>query len=174
MTTANTSESSLRTLFVLIIALAAFVGGWKLRECEAPGNLIRTDTLVIERWDTIRIEKPTEKTRYVYRTDTITLSDTTIQIIVDTANGSQAAIIPIERIIYRDSVRNAKYEAYLSGYRAALDSISINCLETERIITKIEREKARRLGVGIQLGVGVSAQGLAAPYAGVGIHYRLW
>ena len=123
---------------------------------------------------TFFVEKPTEIVRYITRTDTIFETDTTIKIIFDTISGASAAIIPIESVIYQDSTQNAKYTAYLSGFRATLDSIQINCLQTETIITKIEREKARKIGIGVQLGVGLSPQGIAAPYLGVGVQYRIW
>lgn len=132
------------------------------------------DTLIVEHWDTVTIEKPTEIVRYVTRTDTIFETDTTIKIITDTISGASAAIIPIESVIYQDSTQNAKYTAYLSGFRTSLDSININCLQTEKIITKIEREKARKIGLGVQLGVGISPNGIAAPYVGIGLQYRIW
>jgi hypothetical protein len=84
------------------------------------------------------------------------------------------AIIPIEQAVYQDSTDNAQYTAYVSGFRAELDSIQINCKNTETIITNTIETKPRRFGVGIQLGVGVSPQGVAAPYVGVGVQYRLW
>lgn len=162
---------------LLVVAAIAFLFFWfgqSWATKHQPTETIKTDTLVVVRWDTVTIEKPTEIVRYVVRRDTIHATDTAIKIIFDSVSGGSAAIIPIESVIYKDSTENAKYTAYLSGFRAALDSIEINCRNTETIITKIECEKARRLGVGIQLGVGVSAQGLAVPYLGVGVQYRLW
>lgn len=158
---------------LLVVAAIAFLFFWfghTWATKHQPTETIKTDTLVVVRWDTVTIEKPTEIMRYVYR------NDTTVVHIIDT-NGNLKpadAVIPIESVIYKDSTENAKYTAYLSGFRAALDSIEINCRNTETIITKIEREKARRLGVGVQLGVGLSPQGIAAPYVGIGLQYRLW
>lgn len=162
---------------LIIAAAIAFLFFWfgqswqKNREQTEP---ISADTVVLTHIDTFFIDKPTEIVRYVIRHDTIFETDTAIKIITDTISGASAAIIPIESVIYQDSTENAKYTAYLSGYKAALDSIEINCLQTETIITKIEREKAPKIGVGVQLGVGVSAQGIAAPYLGVGVQYRIW
>ena len=135
---------------------------------------ISADTVVLTHIDTFFIDKPTEIVRYITRHDTIFETDTAIKIVSDSVSGQSAAIIPIESVIYQDTTKTAKYTAYLSGYKAALDSIEINCLQTETIITKIEREKAPKIGVGVQLGVGVSAQGIAAPYLGIGIQYRLF
>ena len=48
---------------------------------------------------------------------------------------------------------------------------TIECLQTEKIITNTI-EKQRRIGFGIQAGIGYS--GKITPYVGVGIQYRLW
>ena len=160
-----------RLFAALILVAVAFFGGFHCGK-GGPSDKPKADTVVVERWDTISIEKPTEIVRYVVRRDTIHATDTAIKIIFDSVSGGSAAIIPIESVIYKDSTENAKYEAYLSGYKARLDSITINCLQTETTIRI--KEPPRRFGVGVQLGVGLSAQGVAAPYIGVGVHYRLW
>lgn len=162
-------------LFVAVgIAFLFFWFGQSWAKKQYPGGQTTADTVVLTRIDTFFVEKPTEIVRYITRTDTIFETDTTIKIITDTISGASAAIIPIESVICQDSTQNAKYTAYLSGFRATLDSININCLQTETIITKIEREKARKIGFGVQLGVGLSPQGIAAPYVGIGLQYRLW
>lgn len=166
--------SIIELFFVAAIALLFFWFGKSWAEKQPPIDNMAVDTVVLTRIDTFFVEKPTEIVRYVTRHDTIFETDTTIKIIFDTISGASAAIIPIESVIYQDSTQNVKYTAFLSGYRATLDSININCLQTETIITKIEREKARKIGVGVQLGVGLSPQGIAAPYIGIGVHYRLW
>lgn len=171
---ARQSEKPKRDGWIMaLICLIAAIFGWCIRDHQFR-DVTKTivDTIVIERWDTFTIVKPTEIVRYVYRYDTI--RDSSITIIVDTNSASPTAIIPIERTIYRDSVKNAKYEAFLSGFHASLDSINIECLAKELVITIKEREKASRWGVGIQAGVGISAQGVAAPYVGVGVQYRLF
>lgn len=160
-------------IFIVAFALLFF---WFGHSCATKNNPdeISADTVYLTRIDTFFIEKPTEIVRYITRHDTIFETDTAIKIVVDSISGASTAIIPIEGVIYQDSTKNAKYTAYLSGFRASLDSIEINCLQTETIITKIEREKARKIGVGVQLGVGISPQGIAAPYLGVGVQYRIW
>lgn len=168
----NNKNFNFDKLFAALILVAvAFFGGFHCGKGE-PSDKPKADTVVVERWDTISIEKPTEVVRYVVRRDTIHATDTAIKIIFDSVSGGSAAIIPIESVIYKDSTENAKYAAYLSGYKAQLDSITINCLQTETTIRI--KEPPRRFGVGVQLGVGLSAQGVAAPYIGVGVHYRLW
>ena len=141
-----------------------------------PTELIRTDTLIVERWDTVKIVEPHEIVRYVVRSDTIRsvgISDEPLEPQIDIIDDS-TVVVPIESITYKDSTDNAQYTAFLSGYRAALDSIIIDCKNTETVITNTIEIKPRRFGVGLQLGVGVSPQGVAAPYLGVGVHYRLW
>jgi len=130
---------------------------------------VHTDTLVVERWDTVTIEKPTEVVRYVVRRDTVR----DLVVITDSA-GQPQVVVPIEQAVYSDSTERAKYTAYVSGYHAALDSIQIECVNSQTTITKIERVQPSRFSVGIQAGVGVSLQGHAVPYVGVGVQYRLW
>lgn len=166
------------SILELLVAVGiAFLFFWFGKSCaEKDGSTGHTtaDTVVVTRIDTFFVEKPTEIVRYITRHDTIFETDTAIKIVFDSVSGASAAIIPIESVIYQDSTKNAKYTAYLSGFRASLDSININCLQTETIITKIEREKGRKIGIGVQLGVGLSPQGIAAPYIGVGVQYRIW
>lgn len=130
---------------------------------------VHTDTLVVERWDTVTIEKPTEVVRYVVRRDTVR----DLVVITDSA-GQQQAVVPIEQTVYQDSTENARYTAYISGFHAALDSITISCRNSETIITNEVRLPAPRFSVGVQAGVGVSLRGLAVPYIGLGVQYRLW
>lgn len=168
----------LQLLMTAIILFVGWFAGWdmaKKTQCLPIETTI--DTQIVEKWDTITIEKPYEIVRYIQRFDTIRIkgkTDTINQQTEIAVLSDSALVFPIESIIYQDSTENAKYKAYLSGYRAALDSIEINCLQTETIITKIEREKAPKIGIGVQLGVGVSAQGIAVPYLGIGIQYRLF
>ena len=168
-------EHRLYLLLALILLTSGFVGGYKIGKDDTK-TIIETDTLVIQKWDTVEIEKPTEKTRYILRYDTLTkiefvnITDSALLKIIDSVNA--AAIIPIEGAIYQDSTENAQYTAYISGYKANLDSICINCMQKETIITKIEYEKASRFGAGVQIGVGYC--GKIAPYVGIGIQYRLW
>ena len=154
-------------LIVLIAAVLAFMGGYCLKSHEPQPEIIRTDTVIVHHWDTTIIEKPTEIVRYITRFDTIRKTDTTQKVIF----GDSTAIIPIECAIYQDSTENAKYTAYISGFRPVLDSIRIECLQTEKIITNTI-EKNRRFGFGIQAGIGYC--GKISPYIGVGVQYRIW
>ena len=113
-----------------------------------------------------------------YRRDTITRVKpvyiaSTPEIRVDTlrVRDTIALPVPIERRVYADS----NYRAVVSGWHPSLDSISV--YPETRVIT-IERERVEkersRWGLGIQAGAGLSANGVAVPYVGVGVQYNLF
>ena len=161
---ADKEDTRLLLLIGLAIALFAYLGGYKVATNHFREHTkLVTDTLIVEHWDTVKIVEPTEVVRYVQRYDTIRLTD------------EPRIVITIDSTaVYQDSTESAQYTAYVSGFRAELDSIQINCKNTETIITNTIEIKPRRFGVGLQLGIGVSPQGVAAPYVGVGVQYRLW
>lgn len=168
----RTSEGILTLVLSFTALMVSFFAGYNVARhpFEDKHEMVSSDTIVIEKWDTIIFEKPTEKIRYVLRYDTI--RDTSNTFVVDTTNSaSPTIVIPIERTVYKDSTKNAKYEAFISGYKAALDSININCYQTTNIITNTI-ENQRRIGIGVQVGVGYA--GKVTPYIGIGVQYRLW
>lgn len=59
------------------------------------------------------------------------------------------------------------YRAWVSGYKASLDSVWVY---PEKIII---REKHRRWGIGVIAGYGIGRNGLS-PYVGVGGYWRVW
>lgn len=168
----------LSAIIILLLLVAGFVIGYKCANHNVEKHEKVVDTIVVVKWDTMKIVEPHEVERTIVRYDTLTkiqfvnITDEDLLRKLDSLN--LAIQIPTEQAIYKDSVENAAYEAFVSGYKPVLDSIFIHCKETEKIITQIERIPARRISLGVQLGVGVSAQGWAVPYAGVGISYRLW
>ena len=127
--------------------------GEKRAECGYKG---RVDTLYVR--DTITRVKPV----YIastpeIRIDTLRLHDTI------------AVPVPIERRVYADS----NYRAVVSGWHPLLDSISV--YPATKIVTRWRVEKERsRWGLGIQAGAGLSANGAAVPYVGVGVQYNLF
>ena len=132
---------------------AAFAFGVNYGEKRAERNLeYRRDT--ITRVKPVHIASLPE-----IRTDTLYLHDTI------------AVPVPIERRVYADS----NYRAVVSGWHPSLDSISV--YPGTRVIT-IERERMEkersRWGLGIQAGAGLSANGVAVPYVGVGVQYNLF
>lgn len=138
---------------------AAFAFGVNYGEKRAERNY-KPRVVVEYRRDTITRVKPvyiasSPEIRY----DTLRLRDTV------------AVPVPIERRVYADS----NYRAVVSGWHPSLDSISV--YPATKIIT-IERERVEkersRWGLGIQAGAGLSANGAAVPYVGVGVQYNLF
>ena len=75
--------------------------------------------------------------------------------------------IPITQTVYEGSI----YTAYVSGYRAKLDSILFRIPRKETTIVK--HPKPKRWSVGVQAGYGMGKNGMQ-PYIGLGVQYRLW
>ncbi len=81
--------------------------------------------------------------------------------------------IPITQTVYCDST----YRAYVSGYRASLDSlIFYPQSEIVTINNTGPKTKRKRWGIGIQAGYGISTHGTPrlSPYIGVGISYNIF
>ena len=90
----------------------------------------------------------------------------------DTVHDSIEVPLPIIQKRYDDSL----YTAWVSGYRPALDSISLHQPEIVTTITETIVKKAPRLSVGLSVGPGVSIDknhhmGI---YVGFTATYRLW
>lgn len=75
--------------------------------------------------------------------------------------------IPITQNVYKDST----YTAYISGYRAQLDSLIFQREHEETTI--IKWKKPKRWNVGIHAGCGATPNGLE-PYIGIGVSYNLF
>ena len=138
---------------------AAFAFGVNYGEKRAERNY-KPRVVVEYKRDTITRVKPV----YIasapeIRTDTLYLHDTI------------AVPVPIERRVYADS----NYRAVGSGWHPSLDSISV--YPATKIVTRwrerVEKERSR-WGLGIQAGAGLSANGIAVPYVGVGVQYNLF
>lgn len=148
------------TIFLLAIMLFFCVkSNVNLRKEQ--NNAIR-DTITIIKFDTIKIAKPIYIIEKIVDTilvpifDTLRLNDTLYQPIVKT-----------QKHYTKDSV----YQAWVSGYRPALDSINVfqkNVTETVTI-----RVPQKKWGVAAIGGYGVGKNGLS-PYVGVGLYYRIW
>ena len=138
---------------------AAFAFGVNYGEKRA-GRDYKPRVIVEYRRDTITRVKPVYiASTPVVRYDTLRLHDTI------------AVPVPIERRVYADS----NYRAVVSGWHPSLDSISV--YPATKIVTRwlerVEKERSR-WGLGIQAGAGLSANGVAVPYIGVGVQYNLF
>ena len=148
------------TLAVTFILGACF-GFWLrgLRPAKPVEPVVQTDTLYLR--DTIRIDKPVPVPKPVYLpSDTVRL----VSVLHDTVD----VLVPMEQKHYRDSL----YDAWVSGYRANLDSLHVYPVTKVITTTLTVREKTKRWGIGVQAGYGFGKGG-ATPYVGVGISYNL-
>lgn len=86
----------------------------------------------------------------------------------DSAN----VVVPITQTVYEDST----YTAYVSGYRASLDSLIFRMPREVTTITNTHYHKPKRWSVGIQVGYGMTLKGTPqfTPYVGVGVSYNLF
>jgi len=156
---------------VVLVFLLALTGLFNIDRCGRnqvpdPTIIVRVDTLYLR--DTIRIEKPvpvittTTDTFLVQITDTLRIKDTVY------------LNLPREQKIYQDE----SFQAWISGYRPALDSIHI-FRNTQQFITSTtvhQKQKPRRWGIGIQAGYGFTYQQNSfkpVPYIGIGLSYHL-
>lgn len=155
-----------KTLFWVTLAVTFIFGvsvGFGLRggrPARVPDPIVQTDTLYLR--DTVRIDRPVPKPYPVYLpSDTVRL--------VTTQHDTVEVLVPMEQKHYSDSL----YDAWLSGYRPNLDSLHVYPVTKVITTTLTVKEKAKRWGIGPQIGVGVSPKGAAVPYIGIGFSYNL-
>ena len=155
---------------------------------------VRTDT--IYKTDTLRITEPVAKTdtllRYITLRVPVVVKDTaesnavgyatmvdcvdrsadpydfTDYAIVERDGDSISVHLPIRQHVYVDS----SYTAWVSGYRARLDSIEVYQRTKTITNTVTLRERRKPWSVGVQGGYGMSGNGLT-PYIGIGLQYNL-
>lgn len=116
---------------------------------------IPRDSIVI-RYETVKV--PVYDTIRAHHADTLFSDSATI-------------ILPITQKVYKDST----YEAWVSGYMPALDSIRIfqpTTTITNTITNTKIRYKQKRWGLGVQSGIGITL-GKIEPYIGIGISYNI-
>lgn len=150
------------TLILLIACcIISFLAGYDYASKHCYNVSTVTDTIV--KRDTITAIPDT-----VYRT--IALGEKTVKVVIhDTLFKTDTVEIalPFVQREYRDS----NYNAWVSGYEPALDSIKVfsrTMTVKERVTVK---ERSRRWGVFGGVGIGVSDR--ITPCVGVGIGYRI-
>lgn len=82
-------------------------------------------------------------------------------------NDSVSISIPITQSCYDTE----DYRAYVSGYKARLDSIFITSRQT--VVRIRETTKKKRFSIGIQAGYGMTPKGFQ-PYLGIGVSVNLF
>ncbi|MEG0560733.1 MAG: hypothetical protein RR513_09510 [Muribaculaceae bacterium] len=142
---------------IIVIALLIF-------RCDGRAKISKAtiiDTVATMRIDTIKIPRPyTVRYKVV---DTIKVLDTVIS--------KDTLYIPITQRIYQDS----SYTAYVSGYRAVLDSITLFNRTIYKDVTTtitIPEVRPKRWGIGLSAGYCATPKGLQ-PYLGVGVNYNV-
>ena len=139
-------------LFVLALIASFCFGKSFCGDCK--------DNIVV-RTDTIRVTETIADTIFISRFDTIFLRS------VDTLYNTDTIRVVVPISTYRFEEKGL-YDITASGFHLSIDSIKV-FPKTEIRYAKDER----RLSVGLQTGLGVSASGLS-PYVGIGINYRLF
>lgn len=151
----------------IIVGLLAVLALWGwLRPTQATEG--STETNVV--YDTIPYYKPVPRDSVIKRYITVKLpiaepQDSTIEREDSIVTQDSVKVqIPISQKVYQDSL----YKAYISGYRAELDSIFIYNKETITI-----KPKPKRWHIGVGAGYGMTPKGLQ-PYVGVTIGYSIF
>lgn len=159
-----------QTYLIIAAFLIGMLSSWLLlRQCESSGKaplctVTVRDTVTAR--DTVTIRQPVPHYITAVRTDTVPLA------VADTVcNDTAAVIVPIEQKVYEDSA----YRAYVSGFRASLDSIFVYSDKQYIYETKTQYKPPKRFTWGLQVGVGTLYNGTLhfGAYAGVGLNIRL-
>lgn len=136
--------------YVIVGLLLAWTGGFYLGEYTSSlqAKAVTSDTVTVVRHDTVFSERPVEIVRYVQKTRIDTLR-TTDSVLVSVE-------VPIEFARFTDTIAKDDdticYDAYVSGYRAKLDSIGFSYTRHERTITNTIVKKQKRWHWGITGG----------------------
>ena len=158
----------MRRILPPLLFLAGAVAGFLLSRhlCPFSGHFshvnVKVDTLYVR--DTLRVETPVFIERHTV--DTMVVSVTEFQVVHDTA----FVQLPREQVEYRDT----SYRAVVSGFLPRLEELEI--YQREKVVT-IQTEKvvrvpdAKRWGVGVQAGYGITPAGFQ-PYLGLGVSYN--
>ena len=158
----------MRRILPPLLFLAGAVAGFLLSRhlCPFSGHFshvnVKVDTLYVR--DTLRVETPVFIERHTV--DTMVVSVTEFQVVHDTA----FVQLPREEVEYRDT----SYRAVVSGFLPRLEELEI--YQREKVVT-IQTEKvvrvpdAKRWGVGVQAGYGITPAG-PQPYLGLGVSYN--
>lgn len=164
-------------LFILIAFVIGFLCSHYF-EKRGAGMSVTTEMIsdTVRYIDTVRYVEPIAKERVITRYERVLLpvscdsdmvqsgGDNAMEDITD----SVAVVLPITQTMYSDST----YRAWVSGYRARLDSIMV--FPTREVVTnRVVSVVRKRWGIGPMVGVGVSTSGGVAVSVGVGIQYNI-
>ena len=147
--------------YIVIAVLILFIVFHLCRAEHVPGEVVR-DTIITNHVDTVRDTVPIP----VYES-VVDSFPFVVPVPVPGDTVRDTVYLPITQKIYKDSL----YTAYVSGYRAKLDSIEV--YSKTRTVFVGERVKRKRFGLGVQAGYGFSGN-KASPYIGVGVSCNLF
>lgn len=127
---------------VIIILFSLCFFQWKYPKIEIiETEIIKKDTVTLV--DTIFIEKPVYKTKYITKVDTVYVNDTI------------PIALPVETKIYEDST----YTAQISGIRADLDWIKVYPKQTtiyeEKVVKIAQKQPLFEFKPSVGLGYGL-------------------
>lgn len=152
-------------IIILLLSVLAFIPSRCFDRRDTTTD-IRRDTVEVIRVDTFRDTVPVPVYEKIIDSFPIRVP-VPIPIPGDTVRDTVLIYLPITQKVYRDSL----YTAYVSGYRAKLDSIEV--YGRTRDITIRETPRRKRWGLGLQVGYG-TAGNKASPFVGVGVSYNLF
>lgn len=165
-------------LVTLAAAAVAAVGGYLLGRGSAPTTTVTvtdidTVTVTATRTDTVRVTAPAPVSEAPTQTVVRHLAVATPDTVTVTRTDTVAVEVPRTQRHYADSV----YEAWVSGYEPALDSLHVRSRLVTHTVTRTvtvapTAARGSRWGLGVVAGWGVTGRG-AAPFIGVAVTYRL-
>lgn len=159
---------------MLLVAVVAALIFRVNKDNKVNKDFITTDTLRVFVYDTIRYNEPAVKEEKPLKKVTAKLPVINSGYSEDSTDSvdSTDVVIPITQTVYEDST----YTAYVSGYRACLDSMIVRMPREVTTVTKTHYQKPKRWSIGIQVGYGMTLNGTPqiAPYVGIGVSYNLF
>lgn len=163
-------KQGLRDLVTLLfIFFGVFLTGYEAgvvheqRKAEGKGTpAVKVDTLW--RVDTVKVPHPVPVTKWLKDTTYIPVTDT----VLVQRNDTTFLPVPVETTRYAGE----DYEAWVSGFRASLDSINI-FRPTAVVEKQVPVYINKRWGIGLQAGVTWTKDTKFAPYVGVGVSYNI-
>lgn len=147
--------------YIIIVVLILFIVFRPARVEHVSGEVVR-DTIIANRIDTVWDTVPVP----VYES-VVDSFPFVVPVPVPGDTVRDTVYLPITQKTYKDSL----YTAYVSGYRAKLDSIEV--YSKTRTMFVRGRAKRKRFGLGVHAGYGITGSKLS-PYVGVGVSYSLW
>lgn len=139
------------------IFIAGLITGLIASSLLRPGyKFTEKEYIITTVHDTLTITRPVP----VAVPETIRIETANLPMANDT--DSVAVLVPITSAVYSGD----GYRARISGYRASLDSLTIDR------VTVTHRPKPKRWAIGLQTGIAATPRGVQ-PFIGVGLTYKL-